>query len=158
MQSRSDEHRRGLKNLGRLILLHLCESEIHFFSRGLVCVFVRSAYVCRQEVAPTTGYLGDRCEQTSRWAESRADTGTRWCRDIQSSPRSPGRSQCLLGFRSGQLKGTEAQGIMGNTPLKTHFLFCKWHKCMSTKFLVRTFFFDIFTPVLKYFSRQCVKI
>lgn len=61
-------------------------------------------YVCRRAAVQTTGCLGDRCELMSLSVESRADTDTRPYPGNQSSLRSPGRSQCPLGFHSDRLK------------------------------------------------------
>lgn len=68
--------------------------------RLLVCF----PHICRRAVGQTTGCPGDRFELTSLLAGSRADTDTRPYHGNQSSPRSLGRSQCFLGFHSGQLK------------------------------------------------------
>lgn len=72
------------------------------------------AYVCRQEVARTTGCPGGRSARTSQSAGSPADTGRRWCRGSRSFPRSPGRSRCPLGSHSGRLRDKQTKGIMGN--------------------------------------------
>lgn len=64
-------------------------------------------YVYRRADVQTTGCLGDRFEPMSLLVESQADTDTRPYRGNQSSPRSPGRSQCLLGSHSDQLKDTD---------------------------------------------------
>lgn len=64
-------------------------------------------YIYRRAAVRTTGCLGDRFEPMSLLVESRADTDTRLYHGSQSSPRSPGRSQCLLGFHSDRLKDTD---------------------------------------------------
>lgn len=76
----------------------VCENTVN----GCFCLFFTHIY--RQAAVRTTGCLGDRFELMSLLAESQADTDTQPYHGIRSSPLSPGRSRCPLGFHSDQLK------------------------------------------------------
>jgi len=112
------------------------------------CVLVRFTYVYRWAAVLTTGCLGDRFELMSLWGDSQADTGTRLCHGTQSSPRSPGHSQCPLGFHSDQLKEKHTGLRFGYICHGTHFLYSNDSSALTSQVLsfLWTFTFSSVMP------------
>lgn len=98
----------NIPHLGQIKLSNTWQSKTNVCDH-VVCF----SYVYRSAAVRTTGCLGGKFELMSLWDGIQADTDTQPYHGIQSSPQSPGHSQCLLGFHSDQLKDKNPKSIFG---------------------------------------------